>query len=64
MLDKIRENTEKISLLVDICEDLQSKASTSNEEGNNQLKINVAKEQILRSTFEIKKILLQIESRI
>jgi len=65
MIDEIRENTEKISLLVELCNDLENKVSSGKiEEENNKLKLNVAKEEILKCTFRIKKVLSQLEATI
>jgi hypothetical protein len=63
MIDEIRENTEKISLLVDMYEGLGKNASkNTQDEETARIKMKVIKEQILKSTFRIKKILTRMES--
>ncbi len=57
MIEKIREEVEKISLLADLGEEL----SLKNDE-ESRLRLNVAKEQILKSTYNVKKILTKLES--
>jgi len=64
MIDVIRENNEKISLLVDLYEDLEKSLSSKGDEETTRLKMVVAKEQILKSTFKIKSALTQLESSI
>ncbi len=56
MIEEIKENNEKISLLIDLYENLKSKKIESKEEEETiRLKMGVIKEQILKSTFKIKK---------
>jgi hypothetical protein len=57
MLEKIREEVEKISLLAELGKELSSK----NDE-ESRLRLDVAKEQILKSTYKLKKILIEMES--
>ncbi len=57
MIEKIREEVEKISLLADLGDEL----SLKNDE-ESRLRLNVAKEQILKSTYNVKKILTKLES--
>ncbi len=59
MNEKIKEEVEKISLLADLGEKLSSK----NDE-ESRLRLNVAKEQILKSTYNIKRILAELESEL
>jgi len=55
--DKIREETEKISMLSELGEELSNKSDE-----DSRLRLDVAKEQILKSTYNIKKILKEFES--
>ena len=56
MLEEIKENNEKISLLIDLYENLKNKEIESKEEEETvSIKMKVIKEQILKSTFKIKK---------
>jgi len=57
MIEKIRENVEKMSLLSDLGEELSSK-----DDEESKLRLKVTKEQILKSTYNVKKILTQLES--
>ena len=59
MIEKIRENVEKMSLLSDLGEELSSKTDEESK-----LRLKVTKEQILKSTYKIKKILTGLESRV
>ena len=64
MIDKIKENNEKISLLVELYEDLEKNMSSKDDDETIRLKMSVAKEEILKSTFEIKRALTQLEANI
>ncbi len=64
MIDGIKEDVEKISLLVDLYEDLEKSLSSKGDGETTRLKMVVAKEQILKSTFKIKRALTQLESGI
>ncbi len=57
--DDIREEVEKISMLSELGEELSNKPDE-----DNQLRLDVAKEQVLKSTYNIKKILKEFESRL
>ena len=57
MIEKIREEVEKISLLADLGKELSLK-----DDEDSRLRLDVAKEQILKSTYNIKKVLTEMES--
>jgi len=65
MIEQIKEDVEKISVLAELCEDLVNKGSNSAYgEHETKLRIDVAKDQILKSTYNIKRILTKIENRL
>ena len=63
MIKSIKEDVERISVLTELCEDLIKRETPSEENENEiQLRINIAKEEILKSTYNIKRILTKIEN--
>lgn len=59
MIQNIKEEVEKILLLNELGEEFSSKPDEES-----QLKLDVVKEQILKSTYTVKKILNKFESKL
>ena len=59
MIQNIKEEVEKILLLNELGEEFSSKPDEES-----QLKLDVVKEKILKSTYTVKKILNKFESKL
>jgi len=64
MIQEIKQDIEKISVLSELCDDLERKKSGSPDDREISLRLNVAKEEILKSTYNIKRILTKIQENL
>jgi hypothetical protein len=64
MIQEIKQDVEKISVLAELCEDLARRVGSNSDEKELKLRLNVAKEEILKSTYNIKRVLAKIEKNL
>jgi hypothetical protein len=64
MIQEIKQDVEKISVLAELCEDLARRAGSGSDDKELKLRLNVAKEEILKSNYNIKRVLAKIEKNL